>query len=153
MFLPESLNSSMLKQYTNELLETNEKTKEYGLVLTPDEIKNMLAVRNQILHGYGRVELGIEVTKQLAEVFSASPYINNENYASTLNELHEIFYDLKNETEEKISDFKLIERMKDDYDNVCGGSVELLKSKLDDFAEHFRSDMQINEFELERDEC
>lgn len=155
MFLPRllsSMDSPMRKKFMIELLETNQKTKQYGLALTPTEINSMMAVRNQALHNYGRVELGIEVTKQLIDVFCTSAYINNDNYASTLNELHEIFYYLKNETEDKIGDFKLIEIMKDYFDNVCGGSLELLKSKLERFAENFRSDAQLRESLLERDE-
>jgi Family of unknown function (DUF6323) len=155
MFLPRmlsSIDSSIQENFVIELLEMNQKTKEYGLILTPEEIINMMDVRNQALHGYGRVELGIEVTKELVEVFCTSSYINDENYASTLNELHEIFYYLKNETEDKIGDFKLIHIMKDYFDNACGGSLELLKSKLEVFAENFRSDAQLRETLLERDE-
>jgi hypothetical protein len=123
-----------------EILELNEKTKEFGLILTPDEIKNMMVARNKVLRDYGRVELGIEVTKELIEVFCTSLYIHDDNYVSTLNELHEIFYYLRNETEDKIGDFKLVQIMKEIFDGECGGSVELLKSKLEEFAENFRRD-------------
>lgn len=109
-------------------------------------------VRNQALLSYGRVELGMEVTKKLVEVFCTSSYIHNENYASTLNELYEIFYYLKNETEDKFGDFKLIHIMKDYFDNNCGGSLELLKSKLEEFAANFRYDEQLRESSYERDE-
>ncbi|MFC7441115.1 DUF6323 family protein [Laceyella putida] len=136
----------------SELLELNQKTKEYGLILTPDQVQNMMAVRNKVLHDYGRVELGIEVTKELIEVFCASPYINDANYASTLNELHEIFYYLRNETEDKIGDFKLIHIMKDYFDNDCAGSLELLKSKLEEFAENFRREALLSESLFEGDD-
>ncbi|WP_245632812.1 DUF6323 family protein [Alicyclobacillus kakegawensis] len=80
----------------------------------------------------------MEATKELIEVFSASPCICQENYISTLNELHEIFYYLKNETEDKIGDFKLIAIMKHYFDNECAGSLKLLRNKLEEFAENFR---------------
>ncbi len=155
MFLNRLLGASRLavmEKYTAELLETNQKTKKYGLILTPEEIKNMLVFRNQVLLDYGRVELGIEVSKQLAEVFCTSPYINQQNYASTLNELHEIFYDLKNETEDKIDDFQLIKIMKNYFDHACGGSLELLKGKLEAFAQAFRSETHVKDPLHERDE-
>lgn len=123
-----------------ELLEMNHKTKEFGLILTPDQVKNMIAVRNKALHDYGRVELDIEVTKAFIEIFCTSPYIHEENYASTLNELHEIFYYLKNETEDKIGDLRLIQLIKDCFDKDCAGSLELLKSKLEEFSERFKGD-------------
>lgn len=155
MFLPKilhSLDSSMLEKYTDEIVEVNQKAKEFGLVLTRDEIKNIIVSRNQVLHSYGRVELSVEVTKELAEVFCASPYVDDKNYVFTLYELQEIFYYLKNETEDKIGDSQLIGIMKDYFDDNCSGSLELLKSKLDEFAERFRSDTPFRKSFLERDE-
>ena len=67
MFLTEifhSLNSAMLEKYTDEVIEINQKAKEYGLVLTRDEIKNIIISRNQILHSYGRVDISINATKK-----------------------------------------------------------------------------------------
>lgn len=129
-----------------ELLELNEKTKEYGLVLTPQEIERMMAARSQILYGYGRVELSIQVTKELIESFSDSSFIQQESYADTLNELHEIFYYLKNETEDRISDRKLLYRMKEMFEDDCEGSLDLLKSRLEEYAEAFRRELQKLEF-------
>lgn len=56
-----------------DLLKLNEKTKEYGLVLKPNDVKNLVVSRNKVLHDHARVELGIEVLKELIEVFSTSP--------------------------------------------------------------------------------
>ncbi|MBY9080668.1 hypothetical protein KIH86_14240 [Paenibacillus sp. HN-1] len=140
-----SLSNSMQEQAVIQILELNEKTKEYGLVLSPDEARQMIVARNQVLHNYGRVELSIEVTKELIEVFSESPHMREEDYASTLNELHEVFYNLKNETEDKIGDSRLIELMRELYDEDCGGSLDLLKSKLEEYAEVFRREVQMKE--------
>ncbi|MBW4082585.1 DUF6323 family protein [Paenibacillus sp. S150] len=133
-----SLNVSMQEKYMTELLELNGKTKEYGLVLTPQEIELMMAARKRVLYSYGRVELSIEATKELIDVFSESPFIRQENYADTLNELHEIFYCLKNDTEDRISDTQLLHRMKKVFEEDCGGSLDLLKSRLEEYAEGFR---------------
>ena len=83
-------------------IELNEKTKEHGLILTPSDIKMLIVYRNKVLHDHGRIELGIEVLKELIEVFAASPYMDEDNYVETLIELQEIFYYLRNETEDKI---------------------------------------------------
>ncbi|CAJ1001228.1 DUF6323 family protein [Brevibacillus aydinogluensis] len=133
-----SLTLSAQEQHMIQLLELNEKTKRFGLTLAPDDIKELLAAKNQILRHYGRLELGIEATKEIIEVFSESPYITQEHYVSTLHELHEIFYHLKNETEDKIGDAKLIGMMKDCFDQECEGSLELLKDKLEEYAAAFR---------------
>lgn len=147
-----ALSLSTQEQHMIELLELNEKTKRFGLTLVPDDIKQLMAARNQVLRHYGRLELGIKVTKEIIEVFSESPYINQENYTSTLHELHEIFYYLKNETEDKIGDFKLIGIMKDCFDHECGGSLELLRSKLEEFAAEFRIEAMRNELLSEGDD-
>lgn len=146
-----SLNSSMQEHAVSEILELNEKTKQYGLVLSLEEVTQMMVARNQVLYSYGRVELSIEVTKELIEVFSESPYVNADVYASTLNELHEVFYYLKNETEDKIGDYRLIEMMREIYDADCGGALDLLMSKLEEYAENFRREIQHNEALLEGD--
>ncbi|WP_368654973.1 DUF6323 family protein [Ornithinibacillus sp. 4-3] len=155
MFLPKilnSLDSSMLEQYTDEVMVVNQKAKEFGLELTRNEIKSLIISRNKVLQSYGRVELSVEVIKELAEVFCASPYVDNKNYVAILYELQEIFYYLKNETEDKIGDSPLIDIMKDYFDDICNGSLEFLKSRLDEFAERFRNDARFRRSILERDE-
>lgn len=147
-----SLNASMQEQYMTELLELNGKTKEYGLVLTAQDVELMMAARSQVLYSYGRVELSIEVTKELIRGFSSSSFIQQENYADTLNELHEIFYYLKNETEDRISDMKLLHRMKEVFEEDCEGSLDLLKTRLEEYAEGFRRELQKNESLLEGDD-
>ncbi|MDR0268605.1 DUF6323 family protein [Paenibacillus sp.] len=141
-----ALNMSVQEQVVSEILELNEKTKVYGLALKPQDVELMLAARSQVLCGYSRVELGIEVTKELIELFSASAFIRQEDYLDTLNELHEIFYDLKNETEDQISDMKLIHKMKEVFEEDCGGSLDFLKSKLEEYAGSFRRELQQNDY-------
>ena len=140
------------ERYMIELLELNEKTKSFGLVLAPEEIKQLMIARNQVLQSYGRLELGIEVTKAFIEVFSESPYIHPQNYVSMLSDLHEIFYYIKNETEDRIGDFKLIALLKQYFDNECGGSIELLRSRIEQFAVNFRTDTMRKEILLEGDD-
>ena len=71
---------------------------------------------------------------------------------SSLNELHEIFYYLRNETEDRIGDSKFIHMIKVYFDQDCAGSLELLKSKLEEFAEKFRIDGLLRNSLFERDD-
>ncbi|WP_367903361.1 DUF6323 family protein [Paenibacillus sp. PL2-23] len=141
-----SLYVSMQEEHLTEILDLNEKTQEYGLVLTLKDVQCMIAARSQVLYGYGRVELGIEVTKEFIEEFSKSSFIQQENYVDALNELHEIFYYLKNETEDKIGDMKLVHKMKEVFENDCEGSLDLLKSRLEEYAEEFRRQLMKESF-------
>lgn len=135
-----------------DIVALNDKTKEYGLVLTPNDVKTMITSRNKVLHDYARVELSTEVLKELIELYAASPYMDQNHYVETLNDLQEIFYYLRNETEDKINDVKLINQMMDYFNGSCAGSVELLRSKMEQLAENFRSDLISGKSPLQGDD-
>lgn len=135
-----------------ELVRLNETTKEQGLILTSNEAKSLLAFRKKVLRDHARIELSTGVLKELILVFSASPYIDQDHYIEILNELQEIFYYLKNETEDTIGDSKLIQQMSDFYNGPCAGSLELLRSKMEELAETSRSNIVQHNSLWERDE-
>ncbi len=141
MLLPIVLNSvniAQKEQQVNEILQMNDESSKFGLVLTAQETVQILEERNRCLKHIGRIDLGIEVSKSIISNFCKSSYITPEIYVATLHELHEIFYHMKNETEDKIGDDALIKTIKDYFENSCGGSTELLKGKLQIFADDFR---------------
>ena len=65
----------------------NEYTSKYGLVLSDNQITNILERRKETLKETGRVELREGIIDKLIKEFCDSPYINQENYAETLYEL------------------------------------------------------------------
>ena len=65
----------------------NEYTRQYGLVLSDNQISNLLERRKETLKETGRVELREGIIDKLIKEFCDSPYINQENYAETLYEL------------------------------------------------------------------
>lgn len=155
MNLSRFLNSIQLSPQSKpmmELLELNEKTKEHGLILTPSDIKTLIVYRNKVLHDHGRIELGIEVLKELIEVFAASLYMDEDHDVETLIELQEIFYYLRNETEDKIGDMKLIHQMMECFNGPSAGSLELLRSKMEELAESFRRNTMRSESLYKGDE-
>ncbi|XID94585.1 DUF6323 family protein [Paenibacillaceae bacterium WGS1546] len=141
----DSFNAAVQEQAMTELLAMNEKTSKYGVVLSAEDVKSMMEARSRALYAYGRVELSIEATKALIEEFSSSSFIHLENYAETLNELHEIFYDLKNETEDRIGDLALLHKLKEAFEEECEGSLDLLKGRIEEYAEAFRRELQKTE--------
>jgi hypothetical protein len=130
----------------NEILQTNHESQKYGLLLTYREAQELVRARDRAIRGHGRVDLGVEVVKKLIAAFSKSSYINNADFASTLNDLVEIFYYMKNETEDKMGDDDLIALMNEFFDNSSRGSLELLKNRdLTLFAQNFRKANQAND--------
>jgi len=146
MLLLNLINTKLMEPQINEILKTNEESQKYGLMLTVKEVKEIIEVRNQVLQSYGRVELGIDVIKKLIQNFYTSSFISQENYESTINELQEIFYFMKNETEDKIGDDELVYMIKDFYNSYCEGSIELLWMKIEECTRDFRRKNQETDY-------
>ena len=108
----------------------NEYTSKYGLVLSDNQISNLLERRKETLKETGRVELRVGIIDKLIKEFCDSPYINQENYAETLYELIEMFYEYKNETMDLITDDELIEFMRKSFDEICQGDLEYLSGTV-----------------------
>jgi hypothetical protein len=133
-------NNLLEKEVFNEILQCNEFTREYGLKLSEEDIKEIIKTRNEALQKNGRIEFNGQIINKIVTAFCDSPYISQYNYSDTINELVEIFYNYKNETLDYMSDDELIEIMKKHFDNYCHGSLELLEGKvLYKIAENIRN--------------
>ena len=121
------LQSALRELQIEEILQTNPAAAPYGLTLTVADAADIIEARNQVLQGYGRIELDTAVTRKIIAGFCASPYVAPEDYAATIREVQEIFYYLKNETADQLGDNELIAVLRDSFDNACGGSLELLQ--------------------------
>ena len=114
----------------SNIKKCNEYTSKYGLVLSDNQINNLLERRKETLKETGRIELRAGIIDKLIKEFCDSPYINQENYAKTLYELIEMFYEYKNETMDLITDDELIEFMKQSFDGICQGDLEYLSGTV-----------------------
>ena len=125
----EIINKRKQLEFAN-IKKCNEYTSKYGLVLSDNQINNLLERRKETLEKTGRVEFREGIIDKLIKEFCDSPYINQENYAKTLYELIEIFYEYKNETMDLITDDELIEFMKKSFDGICQGDLEYLSGTV-----------------------
>lgn len=153
MLLPTLLNplDSMLKEiHMYELLTMNDST---NLKLTEQDAKEIIETRSYLLSSYDRLELDIDTIKKLITSFHDSYYINQEDYVAIINDLQEVFYDTKNETEDSISDDELIDLLKYYFNNSCQGSIELLHGReMEIYARNCRRNNQIKDYYLKGDE-
>ncbi|MGY0373342.1 DUF6323 family protein [Clostridium sp. JNZ J1-5] len=129
-------NSIIIRQAFIEIQQINEETLEYGLKLSEKDIKTIIKTRNEALISSGRVEFGGGIIAKIISSFCDSPYILQNNYVETINDLIETFYYYKNETMEEISDDQLINFMKEHFDNKCHGDLDLLRYKYLDKISH-----------------
>ena len=125
----EIVNKRKQIEITN-IKKCNEYTSQYGLVLSDNQISNLLERRKEALKETGRIELRAGIIDKLIKEFCDSPYINQENYATTLYELVEVFYEYKNETMDLITDDELIKFMKKAFDEIAGGDLEYLSGTV-----------------------
>ena len=114
------------KQLAMEIKKCNEITMKYGVTLSDTQIENLINKRFESLKNTGRIEFGDGILKELIEAFCDSPYIIQENYEETLEELQDIFYFFKGEAMDQIADDELIEFMKEYLNGECQGSIEYL---------------------------
>lgn len=127
MLLPVAL----LKQQTAAALrDCNPYTSRFGLQLSEQEIGQLVENRKEVLEQTGRVEFGQGVIQKIVMEFADSVYLNQSDYVDILMELQECFYYYKKEAMEELSDDELIRLMKLYFEEICHGSVELLKTTM-----------------------
>ena len=113
-----------------KVVKCNEVTEKFGLKLSNSQAIELLEHRQEILAREQRVEFNEGILNQLIFVFCDSPFIIQENYVETIEGLQEIFYNFKNQYEDRVSDDELLDFMKDYFDGECQGSLDYLEEKL-----------------------
>ena len=117
------------KLAVTEIIQCNSLTSRFDLVLKESEAMELAKTRADALEAIGRIEFAGGSINKLITEFCDSPYLNQSNYADTLNQLVEAFYYFKNETLDEMDDDELISMMKDSFDKTCRGSIDLLLSR------------------------
>ena len=140
------MGSLMAKQALEEVVSCNEHTRQYGLRLSESEARELIAVRQVALGAAGRVEFRGGSVKKILLTFCDSPYLTQETYAETMAELVDLFYQCKNETLDMVGDDALIDTMKRLYCD-SQGFLELLYTRLEQFARHVRMGNNSNSME------
>lgn len=128
------------KQEMARVLECNQKSEKYGLILSEEEANKLILSRKASLAENQRVEFAEGILPKIIYYFCDSQYINQDNYADTLEQLQELFYLYKNETMDELTDDELLDFMRAQYDEVCFGDMDYLSNTcLERFARATRS--------------
>lgn len=125
----ESLSALSDARTAESLLALNGRTEEYGLRLAPEDAWSLAQARRDALEASGRVEFGKSALEGIILCFSRSKYLYQYDYATVLHELLEVFYLLKNETRDRISDAELTDFLFDCFENRYRGSLELFRGR------------------------
>ncbi len=136
-------NWMILLQQQNQLgkvMETNRITEKYGLTLSEEDAKLIMAERSNALREQRRAEFGEGIIVKIISEFCDSDFISQENYTETLIRLQEIFYLYKNEMMDELTDEELLHFMKEQFEGVCFGDLEYLEGTcLNIFAQAVRA--------------
>lgn len=122
------------KAQTELIKTTNDKSANYGLILSDDDIQYLMAERRDNLKRYERLELGDGITQKLILKFCDSPYISQTNYVDTIAALMELYYYYTDESYDTLKDDYILELMKKHFEGSCRGSIELLEERLEELT-------------------
>ena len=129
------------KNQIQKVMQTNQYTERFGLVLSEEEANFLVQERSSSLRQEQRVEFGEGILPKLIFQFCDSPYLSQDNYVESIVRLQEIFYLYKNESLDDLSDDELLDYMKEKFDGVCQGDFEYLEGTvLEEFARNVRSE-------------
>lgn len=95
-----------------------------GLSLSDADASDLAQANRDALAQTDRVEFRAGFLTKLLTVFCDSPYLSQADARETLCALIRSFYELKNETSDRLADDTLLQWMKESFDGPCGGSVQ-----------------------------
>ncbi|MBE6616739.1 MAG: hypothetical protein E7627_02160 [Ruminococcaceae bacterium] len=148
-----SFENFALQPVSREILELNEVSSQYGLVLTEDEARELSDMRNTALNENERIEMGTGTVCEIIKRFCTSHYVNPENYAYVLNEVTYLFYYIKTETDDGISDQALIDELFNRFELWCHGSIDTLAGReVERIIRKINSGEHYKEWYTDRDE-
>lgn len=132
-----SLQNEAIIVAKNEILKINEESSAYGLILTPEDVEEIIKSRAHSLKTYGRIDLNMDVTKKLINKIYTSQYTDKDDYVEIINDLQDIFYYLKNETLDEISDYEIIDIIVEFYEKTSG-RMDNIQNLSEKFALDYR---------------
>ena len=133
-----------VEEAKEEIRICNEFTNQFGLTLNEKEIGELVQCRSDALKKSGRVEFGGGILPKLIYAFCDSPYMEQENYALTLEALQEAFYYFKSEAQEFYTDDELIEFMVSVFNGRAQGCAEyLIETSLEALCRYARNSYDV----------
>lgn len=106
------------------------KAVQSDLRLTAEEARRLISAQEHALRNAGRIEIAPGGLESILRAFADSPFLSSADRFETLCALIELFYALKAETPDRISDEALLIRMREAFDGCCHGSVLRLSDVL-----------------------
>lgn len=128
------------KRQLAAVLKLNEKSERFGLTLTEEDARLIVAEKNDSLKEERRIEFGQSIIPLIIEKFCDSDYISQDNYVESIVRIQNIFFRFKNESEDLMTDEELLNFMKEQFETTCYGDFDYLEGTvLEIFCEVVRA--------------
>ncbi len=121
-----SIDNMNLDLEIKKVLSVNDITSERNLVLTKKQAIQLIENKNLLLKQLNRFEIYNNVN-YLIQNFYKSSFIDCDNYYEIVNALIETFYLYQSEFDNFLNDDEIIDYIKNSFDGVCEGSIEILQ--------------------------
>lgn len=112
-----------------EILALNDYSEKYGITLLPEEAREISEIRQKSLADNERIEFGLGAVAEIIRRFCRSRYVTRDNYAYIIGEVTDLFYYIKTDTDDRITDRELADMLYIAFEQRCRGSVEILESR------------------------
>lgn len=153
MNLPEmfnSINDVEKSKGITEILKLNEHLKKRNLFLKEWDARDIIETRNITLKAQGRLELDMDILKDIVRELAYSPYINQHNLIESINDIYEIFHYIKNHTSDFLGDEEIFKAVIFLFNKVYNGSTELMKGKgIERIVNNFKCGRELTDMEDE----
>ena len=127
----------LTEKSSKKLIKLNDESINYGLVLSENDVNNIMKHTTETLTKIGRIETSTSSLEKIIEIVYSSPYTDKENYVENINDMQEIFYYFKSEVLDLISDDEVIEILEKTYEDKKGEMFQI-QGAIDDFAKEFK---------------
>ena len=120
--------------------------KNNRIIITEETALSLIEHKNDILKQTGRIELSFSALNLIVKTFINSAYIDQYSFKETIYVITEIFYTLKNDTNDMVNDKTLIKLLFDLFENSCKGEIELMHREVAELKEYFYQYQTLNGF-------
>lgn len=127
------------KLATEKIFKSNETSIKFEIVLKDTDILNLLEVQSNTLKSLNRIEFGTGIIDKLNLELCDSAYVRPSQYEEILEYFIELFYYLKNECFDILSDDELIKDIRTAFDNSHGSLFLTGDILLKDINKRFKN--------------
>ncbi len=117
------------RKLSSEILKTNDISINYGLELKESDVAMLVQASKDSIIDNDRIEFGESATIKIINKFMQSSYVSQSCYAETIASLIDVFYEVKEESLDVLTDYEVIDMMFNFFENESGGSIDVLQNR------------------------